>query len=352
MLFTGGTTGLPKGVRIQVKGLMTHGRSVAACLSYNKDSVVLHAQPIFHIAGCNQLYGIALAAGTLVFRADIGPKATYEEIALRGVNSIGVVPTTLAMLLGAPERDDALLEQIRSVVYGSAAITPTLLAQALAAMPNAGFCQFYGQTEAGPVTALLPEDHVLDGPRAGKLGTAGKPRPHIRLRIADAEGNAAPGGEAGEVMLAGEGLCDGYWRAPEKTAELFRDGWLRTGDVGILDTDGYLKIVDRYKDMIITGGENVFSAEVENVLASHRAVETCAILGIPDPFWGEAVHGVVILRKGELVSDAELINYCRDRIAHYKCPKTIEIRQDPLPLSGVGKVLKHILRGQFIEKAA
>lgn len=350
ILYTGGTTGLPKGVRMPVGSFMVHGKNVMQCLGYDRQSVVLHAQPIFHIAGCNQLYGLIGAAGTLVFRSDIGPAATYDEIRRHGVNSVGMVPTSLAMLLNHPSRDDALLLKIRSIVYGAAAIPETLLEQAVKAMPNARFCQFYGQTEAGPVTALLPEDHVLEGPRAGKLKTAGRARPHIQLRIANADGVEVPVGTPGEIILAGAGLCDGYWQAPDSTAQLFRDGWLRTGDVGVLDADGYVTIVDRFKDMIVTGGENVFCAEVEHVLASHPAVEACTVFGVPDEFWGEAVHATVILKRETNADAAELISFCKKQLAGYKCPKSVEMRTEPFPLSGVGKVLKHILRNELIHR--
>jgi acyl-CoA synthetase (AMP-forming)/AMP-acid ligase II len=346
ILYTGGTTGTPKGVRVPVHSMIIQGRTVQTCLRYDRESVVLHTQPIFHVAGCGQLYGAVLAAGTLVFRADVGPAATYEEISQHGVNSIGLVPTTLAMLLNFPGRHEANLKHIRSVVYGAAAITETLLVQAMEAMPNAGFCQFYGQTETGPVTALLAEDHVLTGPRGGKLRTAGRPRPHVLLKITDADGNELPTGAPGEILISGIGLCDGYWRDDERTAELFRNGWLRTGDVGIVDEDGYVRIVDRYKDMIVTGGENVFSAEVEHALAAHPEVESCAVFAVPDAFWGEAVHAAVIRKPGSNVTTTELIAFCRSQIAGYKCPKSIDFRSEPFPLSGVGKVLKTVLRQQ------
>lgn len=353
ILFTGGTTGLPKGVMLSAQALLMQGLTVHEALAYDEDTIVLQAQPIFHIAGVNQLYAAAMAAATIVFRADAGPVATYEEVARNGVNSIGAVPTTLAMLIDHPDRDDALLARIRSVVYGAAPISSGLLARVAAAMPGARFCQLYGQTETGPITALLPQHHDLDGPwGVSKLNSAGRARPHYVVRTSDEDGVNVPLGQPGEILVQGPAATDGYWRDPERTAELFRDGWLRTGDAGVLDEDGFLKIVDRYKDMIVTGGENVFSAEVENTLSLHEAVASCAVFGVPDEFWGEAVRAAVILKPDRTVAEDELIAFCRDRIAGFKCPKSIEIRTTPLPLSAVGKVLKHILRAEAVAKTA
>ncbi len=353
ILFTGGTTGLPKGVMLSAGALLLQGETVLDALGYDPDTVVLQAQPIFHIAGVNQLYASTMAAATIVFRADAGPAATYEEIARNGVNSIGAVPTTLAMLIDHPDRNDALLKRVRSVVYGAAPISTGLLGRVAAAMPNARFCQLYGQTETGPITALLPVHHAPDGPwGVSKIETAGQARPHFSLRTVDDDGQDVALGQPGEIVVRGPAATVGYWRDPERTADLFREGWLRTGDAGVLDADGFIKIVDRYKDMIVTGGENVFSAEVENTLSLHPAVATCAVFGVPDDFWGEAVHAAVILKEDEAVTGPELIAFCRDRIAGYKCPKVIELRTTPLPLSAVGKVLKHVLRAEATARRA
>lgn len=350
ILFTGGTTGLPKGVMLSASALLIQGQTVLNALSYDEDTVVLQAQPIFHIAGVNQLYASTMAGATLVFRADSGPVATYEEIARNNVNSIGAVPTTLAILIDHASRDDALLARIRSVVYGAAPISTALLKRVAAAMPNAKLCQLYGQTETGPISALLPQHHDIEGAWGNKLDTAGPPRPHYRLRTTDEVGADVPAGMPGEVVVKGAGVTDGYWRDPERTSELFRDGWLRTGDAGILDADGFIRIVDRYKDMIVTGGENVFSGEVENTLALHPAVAACAVFGVPDDFWGETVRAAVVLAPGAKTTDQELIAFCKERIAGYKCPKAIDIRTVPLPLSALGKVLKHALRAEAVVK--
>lgn len=260
------------------------------------------------------------------------------------MNSIGAVPTTLGLLLDFDGRDDSLLKRIRSIVYGAAPISETLLSRALDAMPNARFTQFYGQTETGAVTALLPTYHVLEGPKAGKLRTVGRPRPHLEIAIGNDEGALLPTGSVGEILIRGRGLTPGYWRAPEETARLYVNGWLRTGDAGTIDEDGFVSIVDRYKDMIVTGGENVFSIEVENVLSTHPDVVQCAVYGVPDERWGEIVEAAVVPRAGAVISAADLIAFSRQHIARYKTPKSIRFHPEGLPLNGLGKVLKHVLR--------
>jgi long-chain acyl-CoA synthetase len=350
VLYTGGTTGRSKGVMLSAGALATHAAAIHAAMNYSSDTVFIQTMPIFHIAGLGFLSGLVRGAGTLVFRADVGPTAIYEEIRAHGVNAFCGVPTSIAALLASPNRDADLLRRIETVGYGGSPISSVLLEQAIAAMPNAKFRQVYGLTETGPITVLPPQNHTLSGDGAGKLQSAGLPLPHSIIRIVDDGGVEQPSGSPGEIVVSGEGLTHGYWRNPDLTEELYRDGWLRTGDVGVKDEDGFITIVDRRKDMIITGGENVFSVEVENVIATHPAVETCAVIGLPHPVWGEAVHAVVFCRKGEDVSPEEIVEYCRSRIAAFKCPKTAHIRQEPLPLSGIGKVLKNRLRAEAVAR--
>ncbi|AEG51093.1 o-succinylbenzoate--CoA ligase [Sphingobium chlorophenolicum L-1] len=346
ILFTGGTTGAPKGVMHSADALMVQGRNVQNCLSYDADTVALHSQPAFHIAGVNQLTALTLAAARIVFRADAGPPAVYQEIAANGVNSIGAVPTTLAMLLASPDRDDALLARLQSVVYGAAPISEKLLRDVRAAMPQARLCQLYGLTESGPISALLPEHHMLDDPDI--LRSAGKPRSHVEVRIAGPDGAPAGPDVVGEVMLRGHGVTSGYWQDAERTGELFTDGWMHTGDAGFIDGRGFLTIVDRYKDMIVTGGENVYSGEVENIIAAFPGVAACAVYGVPDDFWGEIVTAAVVAKPGAQIDPDAVIAHCRAHIAGYKCPKAITVRDTPLPLSTLGKVLKHVLRAEAI----
>ncbi|MGO8977658.1 MAG: class I adenylate-forming enzyme family protein [Steroidobacteraceae bacterium] len=348
ILYTGGTTGRPKGVMLSAQCVATHAAVIRREMGYSRDTVLIHTMPVFHIAGYSQFAGLVQGGGSLVFRPDAGPAATYQEIRAHGVNAFCCVPTTIAALLCSPIRDDALLTQIKIVGYGGSPISDLLLGQAITAMPNAKLRQIYGLTETGPITILPPQSHTLEGCGAGKLQSAGLPLPHVTIRIVDDRGVEQPPGRPGEIVVAGDGLTPGYWRNPVMTEELFRDDWLHTGDVGVKDEDGFITVVDRYKDMIITGGENVFSTEVENAIATHPSVEACAVIGLPHPVWGETVHAIVVCRRDQNVTPEEIIGFCRSRIARFKCPKSAEIRREPLPLSGVGKVLKNVLRTEAI----
>jgi acyl-CoA synthetase (AMP-forming)/AMP-acid ligase II len=349
ILYTGGTTGTPKGVMISTGALVIQGALMRDALALDSDVVFLHAMPIFHIAGCDQLYAAIGGGAVNVFRPGLDPAGIYEEIRLRGVTVFCGAPTLIAMVLSSPSRDDALLERVTTFGYGAAPISETLLTQALAAMPNAKFRQYYGLTEtAGPVLSVPPEYHVTSGPKAGKLQSAGLPVPNATVRIVDADENDVPAGSAGELFVHSNSLTSGYWRDPAKTAQLFSGPWLRTGDIGVMDADGFVTIVDRSKDIIVSGGENVYSIEVENAIAAHPDVESCAVIGIPDPLWGEAVHAVVVPRAGRSLTAEAIVAHCRTQIAGYKCPKSVAFRSGALPLSGVGKVLKHILRAEAV----
>lgn len=351
LIFTGGTTGLPKGVMLTHRVMRAMAEVFAEEMAYDSETVYLHSLPVFHVAGLGQLLGVTASGGRHIFYPDSSPASAYSALRNEGVNTLVAVPTSLAVLLDSPLRDDALLAQIRAVGYGGAAISQPLLERLLEALPNAGFRQFYGQTEtAVPVAVLRPAHHVLSGPNAGHLFSCGQPCASLVVETHDASGNPTPRGTAGEVVVRGDSLTPGYWRDPERTRELYKDDWLHTGDVGILDEENFLTIVDRLKDVIITGGENVFCPEVENVIARHPDVAECAVVGLPDEIWGEAVHAVVILRPGATVEEGDLRAFCAERLTNYKRPKSIEITTQPLPLSGVGKVMKNILRDQWLAK--
>jgi long-chain acyl-CoA synthetase len=199
---------------------------------------------------------------------------------------------------------------------------------------------------------MPPEYHVLEGPKAGKLRSAGRAAVCCEVRIVDKAGQELPRGEIGEISVRGPNTMQGYWNKPEETAATLIDGWVRTGDGAYMDEDGFIFIMDRFKDMIISGGENIFSAEVESTVSKHPAVADCAVIGIPDEEWGEAVHAIVVPATGAEAAhatEADIIAHCRELIAHYKCPRSVEFRSDPLPLSGAGKVLKKDLRAPFWE---
>ncbi|MCY1536800.1 Long-chain-fatty-acid--CoA ligase [compost metagenome] len=261
----------------------------------------------------------------------------------------------LQMLLDWREANptaDLDLSSLHEIAYGASAISPALLDRARAAFPSAKFIQGYGMTELAPGATLLgAEYHCEEHQRSGKMYSAGLPISCVEIRIGDAEDREVPRGTVGEIVVRGPNVMLGYWNKPEATAEVLRDGWMHTGDGGYMDSEGFVYIVDRLKDMIVSGGENIYSAEVENAIASHPAVAQCAAIGIPSDKWGETVHAVIVLKPEVSASEEEIVAHCRARIAGYKCPRSVEFRT-AMPLSGVGKILKNELRKPFWENRA
>jgi acyl-CoA synthetase (AMP-forming)/AMP-acid ligase II len=239
------------------------------------------------------------------------------------------------------------LSTLRTVVYGASPISESGLDRAMAALPGVGFVQAYGMTELAPLATVNPACyHTAEGRKLGKLRSAGRAGYCVELRIVDGDDRELPRGTVGEVVVRGPNVMQGYWNQPQLTARAVRDGWMHTGDGAWMDEDGFIFIVDRLKDMIITGGENVYSAEVENALAQHPGVAACAVIGIPSAQWGESVHAVVVRKPGQDVPAEALIAHCKTQIAGYKCPRSVDFVA-ALPLSGAGKVLKTKLRDPF-----
>jgi acyl-CoA synthetase (AMP-forming)/AMP-acid ligase II len=258
-----------------------------------------------------------------------------------------LVPTMIQMVVDHPALKEFDTRSLKTLSYGGSPISESLLRRTREAFPNAGLRQNYGMTEfAGSITVLGPQFHTEHGESLGKLKSTGRPSLMSRIEIVDAHGEEVPTGTVGEIRVRSPGVMAGYWNKPELTAGALRDGWLYTGDAGRMDEDGFLFIVDRLKDMIVTGGENVYSAEVEHALAQHPSVAMSAVIGIPDEKWGEAVHAIVQLKSGHSVSSEALIEHVRERIANYKAPRSLEFR-DALPISGAGKIQKGELRKPF-----
>jgi len=242
------------------------------------------------------------------------------------------------------------LSSLRLMIYGASPMPEQTLRRTICALPDCRFIQLYGQTEVSPnATGLSPEYHVLEGPNAGKLSSAGRALSCCEVEVVNAQGNEVPRGTVGEIRIRGFNTMLGYWNKPEETAATLRDGWVYTGDAGRMDEEGFLYVVDRIKDMIISGGENIYSVEVENACAQHPAVSQCVVIGVPHNTWGEAVHAIVIVKDGEQICAEDLIAHCHRLIAGYKCPRSIEFRSEPFPLSGAGKVLKRQLRAPYWE---
>ncbi|QDJ52342.1 class I adenylate-forming enzyme family protein [Bordetella hinzii] len=349
IFYTGGTTGQPKGVALTQLNFAFAALNMQRDLRHDSQTVYLHAPPLFHLADFGIGLGVTLAAGGHSFMDRFSTSLFYERLRDDGVTHLQLAPTMLAMVLDAPERDDALLAGIRSIAYGSAPISQALLRRALAAFPQARIQQFYGMTECCGACAMLPpECHLLADGQPDRLASVGQATSGFELRVVDAQMQVCAPGVAGEIQIKGPAVMRGYWNAPEENRKTLRDGWLCSGDAGYLDDDGYLHVVDRLKDMIISGGENIYCAEVENAIARHPGVAACAVIGVPDALWGEKVHAVVVLREGSEISATEMDAHCRALVGGYKVPRSYDIRQTPLPLSAVGKVQKNVLRAEYL----
>jgi long-chain acyl-CoA synthetase len=348
IFYTGGTTGRPKGCELSHVALLIQGVAAISNCRLDNASVLGHTAPLFHLAAFNALLGLTAVAGTCTFLPEFTAKALLESIETEGTNVAILVPTMIPAVLDAAKAQPGTLARLRNILYGAAPIQEPILRRLILEAPQVGLVQMYGQSElGGACTVLPPERHVLEGPLSGKTRSAGRMIPAFNLRVVDDAGKPCALGVPGEIQISGPGLMTSYWRDPAMTAATIRNGWLHTGDIGVLDEEGFISIVGRLKDMIITGGENVFAGEVENVLMQHEAVESCAVFGVPDAKWGEAVHAAVVLKNGRLATAADLIGYCREKIAHYKCPQAITIRAEALPLSGVGKIRKVDLLAQW-----
>lgn len=344
LLYTGGSTGRSKGVMHTSSSLIANVHQSVDVLGDTRDMRFLYVAPLFHVGALAYTVVMAVHAGANVPLATFDPAGVLRTVEQGHITHVALVPTMLSRVLEAPGFDRYDLTSLRRIIYGASPITEALLRRALAAFPKAEFAQSYGQTETVTLTVLPPWRHVLDGPLAAKLKSAGAPAIGVDVKVVADDGSELAAGEIGEIIATTDSQMTGYWNQPEATAETLRNGWIYTGDMGFMDEDGIVTLVDRKKDMIICGGENIYSVEVEDVLARHPAVLEYAVIGLPDAQWGERVHAVVRLRDGASASGEELIEHCRAHLSRYKCPRTVTLSETPLPLSGAGKVLKRDLR--------
>jgi long-chain acyl-CoA synthetase len=345
IFYTGGTTGRSKGV------MLSHGNHVANTLQYITmvgavpDTIYLHAAPMFHIADALYIYAITHIGGTHIFIPRFEPATCARALQEHAVTDIILVPTMIQMLLEQPGFQDFDLSRLQRMFYGASPMPEAVALDLLAKLPWVAACQLYGQTESAPLmTALVSRYHTADG---GRLRSAGRALPATELLIVDENGREVPRGQVGEIVVRSPNVMLGYWGREDVTREALRDGWLHTGDAAYMDEDGFIFISDRLKDMIISGGENVYSTEVENAMYQHPDVAQCAVIGVPDDKWGERVHAIVVPRPGTRPEPAALMAHCRKLIADYKCPRSVSFQDEPLPLSGAGKVLKTELRKPF-----
>jgi acyl-CoA synthetase (AMP-forming)/AMP-acid ligase II len=340
ILYTSGTTGHAKGAMVSNRGLLASLSVPALEIGVKPGDTFVLPLPMFHVAS-HMAYAFVYRGATLALLRSFDAAAAIEALARHRATHTVLVPTMLGRVAELLERDPRQLDDLRLLVYGGSPISPDLLRRAIRAL-GCEFYQGYGLTEAFSATVLRPEDHDPDG--APKLlASAGRDALSYRLAILDPYGAELPAGELGEIAIRGPAVMEGYWNAPEATAAVMRDGWFHTGDLGYRAPGGFVYLTDRLKDVIVSGGENVYSREVEDALYSHGAVLEAAVIGIPSPEWGEAVHGVVVLREGRSAQSAELIAHCRQVLAGYKAPKSIDVVDD-LPKNAAGKILKRALR--------
>lgn len=346
IVFTGGTTGLPKGVRVPRAGFTFNLQHILRDLAWGGSPRFLQVTPLFHLAALGPAYAVTAWGGCHYLLPQFDLEAMLDMLARHRIETVALVPTMIGWLVRHPRIADYALHDLRAIGYGASGIQEPVLRRALELFPGLKFNQFYGQTESsGGLATLAPEDHDLARPHL--LTSAGRPLIGVRLGIFDEAGHELPRGAWGEICARSPGLFAGYLAHPEQTRAALRGGWLRTGDIGYLDDEGFLHVTDRLKDMIVTGGENVSSSEVENAIASHPGVAQVAVVAAPDPEWGERVHAFVRRAAGGAVSRDELVAHCRTRIAGYKCPKTIDFLDEDLPLSAVGKIRKDVLRARI-----
>ena len=345
LMYTGGTTGTPKGVLLDHRAEMLNLYHVALAWRITSDEVYLHQTPMFHAASMGGIIGVPAEGGLSVILPLFDPVGVMDAVETHKVTMTVMVPTMVGMLMNHEAFQPDRLTSLRKLTYGASPMPAALLDRLLGAFPDLDIYQGYGMTEASAVlTVLGPEEHRAGGER---LRSAGKALRGVVLSIQNAEGKIVGPRETGEVCARAGNFMREYWKRPDATTDAFRDGWYHTGDAGFLDEQGYLFLVDRVKDMIVTGGENVYSVEVENAIASYPDVAQVAVIGIPDEVWGEAVHAIVVPREGKHPTAEQIIAHARASIAGYKVPKSVEIRTEPLPLSGALKVLKRDLRAPY-----
>jgi len=344
IFYTGGTTGFPKGVMLSHTNMVTSSLGSQATGNFLvPGGRLLHAAPMFHLADIAAWLGRNLVGGTHVIVPMFTPDGVADAIQKHQITDSLLVPTMLQLLVDSPALKQADVSSLQKIIYGASPISEGLLDRVARAFPTASLSQAYGMTELAPVATMLsPEAHADPVLRR----SAGRAAPHSEVRIVDADGIEVPRGTVGEIAVRGGHVMLGYWNKPEETAAAVRDGWMHTGDGGRMDEAGYVFIVDRIKDMIVSGGENVYSAEVENAVATHPSVAACAVIGVPDPEWGERVHAVVVLQPGTSLDIEGLREHVKDRIAGYKAPRSLEL-MDALPMTGAGKILKRELRAKY-----
>ncbi len=346
LFYTSGTTGRPKGVIHTQKTIIAE--SLQPFHDVTVDDVCLCTMPFFHAGGSMGYLIPCLCSGaTIVIHRRFDETLFLQTIERERVSYTTLVPTMIARLLGNPDINKYDLSSLRTIRYTAAPISADMLKTAIKKLGNI-FVQIYGLTEANTVTFLAKEDQRVEGleKEIKRLGSAGKPSPNGEVRIVNDHDEDVPIGQIGEVILRSPGMMKGYWKLPEETQAIFKGGWLHTGDMGRIDEDAFIYLVDRKKDMIISGGDNVYSKEIEDVLSSHPAVSEAAVIGVPDKIWGESVKALIVLKDGMKATSEEIVNFCKEHLANWKKPKSVEFWNE-LPKNSGGKIMKARMRERF-----
>jgi len=342
LIYTSGTTGHPKGVIVTHANIQANVEHFDYWMPHNDGAVHLHAAPLFHIADFPVMFAAPAFGAAQVTIPRFTPQEFCQTAERSRVSHTVLVPTMINLLTQFSELEKYDLASLEEIAYGGSPMAPELIRRTREVLRGVRLVQGYGLSETGFLTALRDDEHV-----GKKLTSCGRPAPGVEVRVVDGSGLEVKAGEAGELIARGANVMRRYWNNPKDTAQAFRDGWFRTGDVGCQDADGFFYIRDRLKDMIVTGGENVYSGEVEAVIYEHPAVLEAAVFAIPDPKWGELVAACVVLKPGKPLNSDELIDHCRKSLANYKVPRRIEFSGTELPKSGTGKILKRVLRERF-----
>ena len=342
LIYTSGTTGRPKGVMVSHENILADVHHFNYWMRYQEGAVFLHAAPLFHIADFPAIFAAPAFGASQITIPKFSPQSFCEAVEREHVSHTVLVPTMINLLTQFPGVGKYNLSSLAVLAYGGSPMAPELIERTRKFLPDVKLVQVYGLSESGFLTGLRDQEHTRE-----RLLSCGRPCPGIDVQVADESGKPLAAGKPGELVARGANIMQGYWNNPGETALVFRDGWFRTGDIGYQDPEGYFFIVDRMKDMIVTGGENVYSGEVEAVIYEHPAILEAAVFGIPDAQWGELVTAGVVLKPGSSLTADELIAHCRRRLASYKIPRRVEFLDTELPKSGSGKILKRVLRERF-----